>query len=104
MISCPFSSLTRKVAFGSSSVTTPGNSRSSSFAIRRPAFRPASLGIEAPNGVPKSAQNLAEGGRVHNPHRGGGRRGHADYADEVRSDLHVRRGQPWKARPDARHE
>src|SRR5580693_7830780 len=36
MISCSFSSLTRKVAFGSSSVTTPGNSSSSSFAIRYP--------------------------------------------------------------------
>src|SRR5260370_41244096 len=34
MISCSFSSFTRKVAFGSSSVTTPGNSKSSSFAIR----------------------------------------------------------------------
>src|SRR5437763_8828823 len=33
MISCSFSSLTRNVAFGSSSVTTPGNSNSSSFAI-----------------------------------------------------------------------
>src|SRR5262245_7033690 len=38
MISCSFSSLTRNVAFGSSSVTTPGNSSSSSFAIRNPAF------------------------------------------------------------------
>src|SRR5271168_4550717 len=36
MISCLFSSLTRKVAFGSNSVTTPGNSSSSSFAIRCP--------------------------------------------------------------------
>src|SRR6266852_2810578 len=34
MISCSFSSFTRKVAFGSSSVTTPGNSKSSSFGIR----------------------------------------------------------------------
>src|SRR5688572_27011630 len=33
MISCPFSSFTRKVALGSSSETIPGNSRSSSFAI-----------------------------------------------------------------------
>src|SRR5262249_38761665 len=39
MISCSFSSLTRKVAFGSSSVTTPGNSNSSSFAIRFPKNR-----------------------------------------------------------------
>src|SRR5690348_14965656 len=36
MISCSFSSLTRKVAFGSNSVTTPGNSSNSSFAIRYP--------------------------------------------------------------------
>src|SRR5271167_1194458 len=36
MISCSFSSLTRKVAFGSNSITTPGNSSSSSFAIRCP--------------------------------------------------------------------
>src|SRR5689334_16188205 len=36
MISWSFSSLTRNVAFGSSSVTTPGNSNSSSFAIRFP--------------------------------------------------------------------
>src|SRR5260370_17986897 len=36
MISCSFSSFTRKVAFGSNSVTTPGNSSSSSFAIRYP--------------------------------------------------------------------
>src|SRR5690349_24633108 len=34
MISCPFSSFTRKVALGSNSLTVPGNSRSSSFAIR----------------------------------------------------------------------
>src|SRR5947209_19396754 len=34
MISCSFSSFTRNVAFGSNSVTTPGNSKSSSFAIR----------------------------------------------------------------------
>ena len=34
MISWPFSSFTRKVALGSSSLTVPGNSRSSSFAIR----------------------------------------------------------------------
>src|SRR5215469_220969 len=38
MISCSFSSLTRNVAFGSSSVTTPGNSKSSSFAIHSPAL------------------------------------------------------------------
>src|SRR5215471_21658022 len=38
MISCSFSSFTRKVAFGSSSVTTPGNSKSSSLAIRYPAI------------------------------------------------------------------
>src|SRR2546421_8233688 len=31
MISCSLSSFTRKVAFGGSSVTTPGNSRSSSL-------------------------------------------------------------------------
>src|SRR5271155_4440608 len=34
MISWPFSSVTRKVALGRSSLTVPGNSRSSSFAIR----------------------------------------------------------------------
>src|SRR4029077_14063623 len=34
MISCSFSSFTLKVAFGRSSVTTPGNSSISSFAIR----------------------------------------------------------------------
>src|SRR5262245_16447731 len=34
MISCSFSSFTLNVAFGSSSVTTPGNSSISSFAIR----------------------------------------------------------------------
>src|SRR5688572_25326357 len=34
MISCSFSSFTLKVALGSSSVTTPGNSSISSFAIR----------------------------------------------------------------------
>jgi hypothetical protein len=34
--------LTLKVAFGSNSVTTPGNSRSSSFAIRYPAQCPES--------------------------------------------------------------
>src|SRR5215469_11305110 len=33
-ISCPFSSFTRNVALGRSSLTVPGNSRSSSFAIR----------------------------------------------------------------------
>src|SRR6266446_5711412 len=44
MISCSFSSLTRNVAFGSSSVTTPGNSKSSSFAIRNPGLS----GIKAP--------------------------------------------------------
>src|SRR4051812_45840370 len=34
MISCAFSSVTRKVALGSSSLTVPGNSSSSSLAIR----------------------------------------------------------------------
>src|SRR5215217_3948979 len=36
MISCSFSSLTRKVALGSNSVTTPGNSSTSSLAILTP--------------------------------------------------------------------
>src|SRR5690606_18532855 len=36
MISCSFSSLTRNVALGSSSVTVPGNSSSSSFDIQHP--------------------------------------------------------------------
>src|SRR6218665_1367305 len=36
MISCSFSSFTRKVALGSSSVTTPGNSSTSSLAILSP--------------------------------------------------------------------
>src|SRR6187402_1731112 len=40
MLSCSFSSFTLKVALGSSSVTTPGNSSISSFAIRLlPAFK-----------------------------------------------------------------
>src|SRR5690606_15808261 len=34
MISCSFSSLTRNIALGSNSVTTPGNSSTSSFGIR----------------------------------------------------------------------
>src|SRR5437763_7605257 len=34
IISCPFSSLTRKVALGSNSETVPGNSSNSSLAIR----------------------------------------------------------------------
>ena len=67
MISCPTSSFTRKVAFGSSSVTTPGNSSSSSFAIRRPASWSGAVGDRSgSHGAPKSARNLAEGGRVHN--------------------------------------
>src|SRR5215510_2496846 len=50
MISCSFSSLTRNVAFGSSSVTTPGNSKSSSFAIRSPAFGNSAGGSRRPEG------------------------------------------------------
>src|ERR1700691_1622020 len=60
MISCSFSSLTRKVAFGSSSVTTPGNSKSSSFAIRYleiANLRPPPLPT---NPRPKLARNLAD--------------------------------------------
>src|SRR5581483_4854003 len=48
MISCSFSSLTRKVAFGSSSVTTPGNSNSSSFAIRCPDCCPQAGSVANP--------------------------------------------------------
>src|SRR3954447_15906634 len=57
MISCSFSSLTLKVAFGSNSVTTPGNSRSSSFAIRCPASR-----VPIPDHPARKARNLAESG------------------------------------------
>src|SRR5579864_6846511 len=41
MISCPFSSFTRKVALGRSSLTVHGNSRSSSFVIRPLCFAAA---------------------------------------------------------------
>src|SRR5712672_1333421 len=54
MISCSFSSLTRKVAFGSSSVTTPGNSRSSSFGIRYPALCNWTGGSPRPGGAETS--------------------------------------------------
>src|SRR5258708_38449684 len=57
MISCSFSSLTLKVAFGSNSVTTPGNSRSSSFAIRYPA-----PSVPIPDHPARKARNLAESG------------------------------------------
>src|SRR5262245_11068308 len=57
MISCSFSSLTRNVAFGSNSVTTPGNSRSSSFAIRCPALCTTEQPAREP---PNLARNLAE--------------------------------------------
>src|SRR5215470_17122422 len=62
MISCSFSSLTRKVAFGSNSVTTPGNSRSSSLAIRYPAFCKQG---QADRPAPE-ARKLAESGRFDN--------------------------------------
>src|SRR4051794_27795387 len=66
MISCSFSSLTRNVAFGSSSVTTPGNSNSSSLAIRCPelcdwehalarSLGPAKIGAER-SGIAASKQ------------------------------------------------
>src|ERR1700689_3875365 len=62
MISCSFSSLTRKVAFGSSSVTTPGNSKSSSFAIRYPEIPDPRPPPPPPptNMRPKLARNLAD--------------------------------------------
>src|ERR1700693_3424153 len=56
MISCSFSSLTRKVAFGSSSDTTPGNSSSSSFAIGDLVL----LRTAGRSPRPKSAANLTE--------------------------------------------
>src|SRR5215467_3151188 len=56
MISCSFSSLTRNVAFGSSSVTTPGNSKSSSFAIHSPAL----LETEQADRPAPKARKLAE--------------------------------------------
>src|SRR5690606_13514632 len=43
MISCSFSSLTRKVALGSNSVTTPGNSSTSSLAILSPEMVPRAI-------------------------------------------------------------
>src|ERR1700682_581629 len=115
MISCSFSSLTRKVAFGSSSVTTPGNSKSSSFAIdiqrllcvspvgvgsqaRPPIRRDATSVIDSgshrcgtSNTIPKVrrnpewARNLAEAARLHNR-------------------LLVAAGAPVEARLDAPHE
>src|SRR5215471_502257 len=69
MISCSFSSLTRNVAFGSSSVTTPGNSKSSSFAIRSPAFwkqrgRIAPPRRREPSGITPIRQPLTMGGSL----------------------------------------
>src|SRR6266851_8550796 len=61
MISCSFSSFTRKVAFGSSSVTTPGNSKSSSLAIRYPAICKQDRRWCRPK-----ARKLAEPSRIHN--------------------------------------
>src|SRR6516162_1077155 len=65
MISCSFSSFTLKVAFGRSSVTTPGNSKSSSFAIRFPKNR-SCLARSYPQTVPKFARTLADDGLIHN--------------------------------------
>src|SRR4029077_18599369 len=64
MISCSFSSLTRKVAFGSNSVTTPGNSSSSSFVIRYPDLLQAV--VTRPTSPLKSARNVADDGPLHN--------------------------------------
>src|ERR1700694_970413 len=68
MISCSFSSLTRNVAFGSSSVTTPGNSSSSSFAIDiRVRVRRSPCGSRAcVLGIREWARKLAETAGVHN--------------------------------------
>src|ERR1051326_355977 len=69
MISCSFSSLTRNVAFGSSSVTTPGNSSSSSFAIDirvrvpRAPYRLPSFNVL---GVREWPRKLAETAGFHN--------------------------------------
>src|SRR5215472_3421887 len=54
MISCSFSSLTRNVAFGSNSVTTPGNSKSSSFAIRYLTFGKQGRARRRPEGAQAS--------------------------------------------------
>src|SRR6266699_1427424 len=69
MISCSFSSLTRNVAFGSSSVTTPGNSSNSSFAIDiRVRVRRSPLGSRAlwVLGIREWARKLAETPGFHN--------------------------------------
>src|SRR5437763_8314215 len=69
MISCSFSSFTRNVAFGSNSVTTPGNSSSSSLAIdihvrvRRSPSRLRSFGVLSVREWPRK---LAETSGVHN--------------------------------------
>src|SRR5579863_8284661 len=64
MISCSLSSFTRKVALGSNSLTVPGNSSSSSFAIRpldTRATRPKRHGLLAPTqGQPRQGSMIVQ--------------------------------------------
>src|SRR5262245_30088714 len=92
MISCSFSSLTRNVAFGSNSVTTPGNSRSSSLAIRCPALCATERPARAP---PNLARNLAES-CAHNNYR-------LARGPHARTSFAGDRG-AREPGPDARHE
>src|SRR5215813_9896089 len=94
MISCSFSSLTRKVALGSSSVTTPGNSSNSSFVIRRPALSVAAavpaqkIGAE-PSGIDGFPQQRCAS---------------QGYCQDSMDDLFVPARPPGKALLDAPHQ
>src|SRR4051812_36195495 len=61
IISCPFSSFTRKVALGSNSETVPGNSSNSSLAIRV-LCQKGSCGGRAAGACTWEAENQASGG------------------------------------------
>src|SRR5208283_5925627 len=90
MISCSFSSLTRKVAFGSSSVTTPGNSKASSFAIRY--LEVCHSAAARTKSEPKFARNLADDAPFHN------------WSRRSAIDSFIARSGPRKALADAREQ
>src|SRR3979490_467046 len=87
MISCPFSSLTRKVALGSNSETMPGNSSSSSFAIRFLCRLPVPrhLGVSGPAG----RMHLKERKSSHPHHLTRLKRKSADQREEPPSSQEV---------------